>query len=98
MNDTAQLAAPRLPLSVHRPPPLIFDEPPLEKLIVPVGVVAAPGPASLTVAVHVVSCPGVTAVGEQPTNVDVSWIVITFATPRACALAPPASWTATVVW
>jgi hypothetical protein len=71
VNDTAQLAAPRLPLSVHRPPLLSFAAALLEKLTVPVGVVGAPGPVSLTVAVHVVACPGVIAVGEQPTNVEV---------------------------
>ena len=37
----------------------------------PVGVVGAPGPVSLTVAVHVVACAGVIAVGEQPTKVEV---------------------------
>jgi hypothetical protein len=98
VNDTEQRAAPPLPLNVHWPPWPTFADAPLENLIVPVGVVAVPGPASLTVAVHVVSCPGVTAVGEQPTNVDVSWTVITLATPRATALAPPASRTTMVVW
>jgi hypothetical protein len=50
-------------------------------------VVAAPGPSSLTVAVHVVACPGVTDVGEQPTKVDVPCTAITGATPLAGALA-----------
>ena len=71
MNETEHLADSRLPLRSHWPPLLRLPEPPLEKLTMPVGVVGAPGPLSLTVAVHVVACPGVTAVGEQPTKVDV---------------------------
>jgi hypothetical protein len=75
VNDTEQLAAPRLPARLHRPPPPRFPAPALENLIVPFGVAGAPGPSSVTVALHVVACPGVIAVGEQPTKVEVGALV-----------------------
>jgi|SRR5713226_9971887 len=68
---TEQLAELPLPLSVQ----LVALNVPVElvvKLTVPVGVIAVPGLASVTVAVQVVALPTVTAGGVQATAVVVA--------------------------
>ena len=70
---TEQLAEPPLPESVQlaalKVPPLLVQ------LTVPVGVVAEPGVASVTVAVQLVALPTGTEAGEQFTVVVVSCLV-----------------------